>query len=92
MIRYRQYRPAFFEGFVNEEGTVETLAELLALEFVQNFARYNFTRFSLSDERMTPASPINLMAEYRDGKEWWVVALLWPDGELDLPKWEPVYE
>ena len=82
-----QYRPAYFEGFENEEHDVSTLEELLALPFVKNFAEgppnEAFHQFSLDDNR--------LMAEYKRGKIWWVVAFLDDPAPIrgGLPKWEP---
>lgn len=90
MILYRQYRPAFFEGFENIEGVADDTDELLATNFIARWGEHpGFHRFSLSHENQEP--PFNLMAEYNEGKEWWVVALLWPEhnNELTLPDWEP---
>jgi hypothetical protein len=100
MIHYRQHRPAFFEGFTNEEGDLPDLDEVLKLEFVNNFSLSpKFHRFSIGSE--VASSPLysgwmtTLMAEYREGREWWVVAYLWPEDRSELnslPKWEPIYD
>jgi hypothetical protein len=98
MIHYRQHRPVFFEGYENEEGDIPDLERLLELNFIKNFGTLpNFHRFSVGSTVETPTGGmITLMAEYREGKEWWVVAYLWPQDrdELEglLPKWKPVYE
>lgn len=97
MIHYRQHRPAYFEGFENEEGNVSDLEQLLKIDFINNFTTDpNFRRFSIGSGVETPTGFMTtLMAEYREGKEWWVVAYLWPQDadELEaLPKWEAIYD
>lgn len=92
MIHVRQYRPAFFEGFENWEGEVETLEELLAIDFIKHWASGpEFSRFSLSHPGFFESELYNLMAEIRDNEEWWVVALLKiPPGDSilkELPEW-----
>lgn len=79
----RQYRPAFFEGFETEECSFETVEELFQIPWIENFTkRDDFHQFSRADEM--------LMAEYKEGKEWWVVGrFLGNPDEIDLPKWEP---
>lgn len=82
-MKIRQYRPAFFEGFENETCEFSTLEEMKYIPWVKGFTEIkNFHRFSYSDN--------HLMAEYREGKEWWVVGTLSeiPEG---LKKWEPIY-
>jgi hypothetical protein len=95
-IRFRQYRPAFFEGFEDEEGSVSTLEELLALPFIRRWsdreANPGFTRFSVSwPYRDTYPNYHHLMAEINDNKEWWVVAMLRGDHDhpifQTLPEW-----
>lgn len=69
MNEIQQHRPAFFEGFENENVPFDTLEELLKISWVANFAKsLAFHRFSVSDN--------HLMAEYHDGREWWVVGFL----------------
>jgi hypothetical protein len=96
MIHYRQHRPAYFEGFENLEGDVPNVERLLEIEFIKNFGTLpNFHRFSFGSGIETPTGwMVTLMAEYREGYEWWVVAYLWPQhrDELEgLPKWEAMY-
>ncbi len=52
---------------------------------VAAFRNYeHFYRFSISHQ--------NLMAELRDGYEWWVLGTIEGDAtSLNLPKWEPKY-
>lgn len=98
-IRVLQYRPAFFEGFESEEHILDTPEEILQLDFVKKFKEdENFYRFSVVLNRACPARiapetwPIaNLMAEYDDGRKWWVVAQIWTEDREELlrffPKW-----
>lgn len=97
MIHYRQHRPAYFEGFENEEGNVPNLEQLLKIDFINNFSTDpNFHRYSLGSSIETPTGfMITLMAEYKEGFEWWVVAYLWPQDreELEpLPQWKALYK
>lgn len=80
-----QYRPAFFEGFENEVVPFKTVEQLLSIPWVSNFAASpNFYQFSLSNN--------NLMAEYRGGREWWVVGIV-KNPQIPLPKWNHgIYE
>ena len=80
MSKITQYRPAFFEGFVNETAHFETMGDLLSIPFVANFANdEGFFRFSISDEM--------LMAEYDGGKKWWVVGRFEAPPNVGLPTW-----
>jgi len=85
-IKVSQYRPAFFEGFDNWEGEVGTLEELLDVGFIARwkdapgFYRFSLQRHYVSRDyfaRGDPPESISLlMAELREGREWWVVAKL----------------
>jgi hypothetical protein len=99
MIKYRQHRPTFFEGFENLEGEVADLEELLKIEFIANFTTgpgfYRFSRGSEVDSPEQYGLLCTLMAEYKEGFEWWVVAYLWPEKAEELaglPKWEAKYK
>lgn len=64
-------------------------AGLLKVPFVANWAgRPEFYRFSLSDSGITQGgSAYHLMAEMKNGTEWWVVGYV--DGLVpDLPTWK----
>lgn len=75
----RQYRPAFFEGFENETVEFSSLKEMLEIPWVKHFSTDpTFHQFSISND--------NLMAEYREGREWWVVGFL-KDPNVELPAW-----
>lgn len=87
MIHVRQYVPMFVEGVVPEVVDVPDTNALLALPWVEARREgFDFYRFSESpygsDVRL-------LMAEYKQGKRWWVVAYLEGDATT-LPTWEPV--
>lgn len=93
-VHVRQYRPAFFEGFQDAETDVESAAQLLALDWIQNFTTgegEHFYRFSISHPYSDYPQYHNLMAEYDNGRKWLVVANLQgdPDHELfkEFPKW-----
>jgi hypothetical protein len=89
-----QYRHTFIDSpHPLWEGEVDSVTQLTALPFVQRFwATPGFTRFSVARGDY-PAVAIILMAEYRDGEQAYVVALIsGPDalGRLRaLPEWVP---
>ena len=93
-LHVRQYRPAFFEGFDNWEGDVETLEELLCTPFIKRWAdreaNPDFTRFSIS-HYAPELERYHLMAEINDNATWWVVAILTGPAEhpviRELPQW-----
>jgi hypothetical protein len=83
-MRVRQHIPAFFqaEGHVSD---AETTADVLTLPWVKSWENnFNGTQF----HRWSQVDGNTLMAEYDQGRHWWVVAFV--DGVLDLPKWEYV--
>lgn len=91
MIQVRRYRPAFFEGYPIEELEVGSLEELLEVDWVKNWTTSpGFHRFSVSRHYQYH----NLMAEFKEGKEWWVVAILEgeePEAYVTLPEWTPPF-
>ena len=86
IIKVTQHHPAFFEGFDNWTGEVTTLEELLALEFIARwreapeFYRFSLQRDYVSRDYFAPGDPPQtislLIAEVKEGREWWVVAKL----------------
>jgi hypothetical protein len=91
MIKLRRYIPDFVE--TDEEALdveVETLDEMFALPFIKRFKEIpEFMQFSQSCRQLSYRT---LLAEYRDGKEWWVVAFLY-DKVDGLPEWSGgIYE
>jgi len=93
-----QYRPNYFSGFHQEETHFSNTEELLNIDWVKNFADDNeFYRFSLSrDKDKYGGKPQHtLMAERKNGFEWWVVAMIRDEdisGIDDLPEWEAKYK
>jgi hypothetical protein len=92
-LHIKQYRPAFFEGFTDEEADIETASELLALGFIDNWLKSpGFERFSISYPYSDYPLYHNLMAEFKNG-EYWVVANIHGDPEHPFfryfPKWVP---
>lgn len=81
----RQHIPDFCEGFEKAVVEFNTLEELLAIPFVKNFSAHDsFHRYSVNDN--------HLIAEYRGGREWWVVGILKSSVE-GLPEWDHgIYE
>lgn len=77
-----QYRPAYFSGFENETVAFETREQLLAIPWVASFALDpTFHQFSISDD-------IGMMvAEYDEGREWWVVGKFRDAANVPLPRW-----
>jgi hypothetical protein len=101
MPTIKQYRPGFFTGFENEVKEFNSLEELLNLDFVKNFKNTlddkpnpHFHQFSISNhagKRGYEDEYTNiLMAEFKDGSEWWVVGYI-SETEIvnQLPVWEP---
>ena len=86
MNTIRQYRPAFVESDEKLQNTeFESWDDLMAIPWVHAFAdEPNFYRFSVFRD--------TLMAEYRGGKEWWVVGFLGAPDE-SFPAWnQGIYE
>ena len=77
-----EYVPGFVDnGEDLKEVTFKTTKELLKIPFVKRWSKdKEFYRFSISDE--------NLMAEFKNGKEWWVIGNIERPEEVDLPQWK----
>jgi len=71
----RQYRPAFFEGFENEEIEFSTIDELLHIDWIRNFYDGVFLKWTLSDRNETSKW---LFAVSVSGGEvqWWCAAII----------------
>ncbi len=91
-----QHRPAYFSGFGNGTNEFSSLEELFNIIFVDNFRKLpngktdpNFHQFSISNHNKQNL----LMAEYKDGYEWWVVGYV-NDNEIikALPEWVAKHE
>lgn len=88
MNQIRQHIPGFVDGIEPAEATFSTLDELLSVPFVARFREIvdpgkPFHRFSYSEDGNL------LMAEYDEGRSWWVVGYL-REAVDGLPNWEPV--
>jgi len=84
MNTIRQHIPDFVEIEPHERETAqfETVEELMVLPWVRNFTKLpGFYRFSVSN------NGAHLIAEYRGGREWWVVGRL-GHTNIDLPEWD----
>jgi hypothetical protein len=85
-MQFRQIR----SGFNDPDDKMfccdfETWEELLSHDYINWYKRQpSFTRFSLADQH-------TLMAEYRDGFEWWVVGYINYPSSLHLPEWRAKY-
>lgn len=92
-MKAKRYRPDFFEGWEDEVICFNTLEELINTSWVTSFSNHpNFYRFSIS-RKYAPSKSIYLMAEYDNGRKWYVVAIISEyDLELlkDLPEWVAV--
>jgi len=86
MIQVRLHRPAFFSGSTREQTNVETLDQVLQLEWIKRWAEEpNFDHFAqspLGDQTL-------LMAMMRDGRHWVVAYLTIEAVPLNLPIWRP---
>jgi hypothetical protein len=83
-MHVRQHIPNSVSGVERAIAEVSSTEELLALPWVVSRTTIpKFYRFSVNrdDDEDT------LMAEYDEGRSWWVVAFV--DGRLDLPEWTP---
>ena len=92
-----QHIPNFFSGFERKQNYFENTEQLLNIDWIKNFTKHNnFYRFSIErDENKMPNESLHtLMAEYKKGFEWYVVAFIQDDdisGIDDLPEWKPKY-
>ncbi len=94
----KQYRPGYFTGYENEIKEFNSLEELLELDFVVNFRKTpnisidpKFHQYSISKNSSGSSEfPYVLMAEFRNGTEWWVVGYI-SETEIikELPVWNP---
>lgn len=92
-----QYRPAYVTGFENQTRTFGSLNELLNIDWVDRFRKLpngqidpSFHKYSISKHSDYKGYEYTLMAEYKDGKEWWVIGYLDESPTLhELPKWVP---
>lgn len=91
MIRIREYRPAYFEGFENKEFSFESAFCLRDhLDGLDNWHhKGRKLEWMLSwTEGKNPTGRV-IMAVYDDNKEWWVYArVVEGAGNVGLPVWD----
>lgn len=77
--RFREHRPSYFSGFEDKCHTFNEFDEILALPFVENFAkRSGFYSYALSrgDEDLALMALYDWDDEYNGCKKWFVVGFL----------------
>lgn len=88
-MKITQHIPGFVQTDAAPDTAEYTSTEtLMAAPFVKRWAtvKPRFHRFSLSRDHMPRPY---LMAEFDEGREWWVVGFM--DGDLpDMPEWVAV--
>ena len=83
----RQHIPGFCSGIEPQEVTVESVEDLARLEWIRSWRDDpGFYRFSMSP-RVPGWHSALLIAEFQEGRQWWVVAYL-KDTIPGLPLWE----
>jgi len=91
MPTVKQRIPAFCDGFTAEKSEFNTIDDLLAVSFIKSFTSFaDFSGFAI-DKKMEPTL---LIATYKKGKEYWVIAYIDDSSTLKLPEWkegEPGY-
>lgn len=85
-MQFRQLRSSFNDPEdVMLHFDFETSEELFSHDYIKwHMKQPHFTRFSLTNDH-------TLMAEYKNGFEWWVVGYINYPESLNLPKWKPKY-
>lgn len=87
MNHFKQHYPNFCEGFESEEKDFETLEELKEIETVKKWiGEKYFYRLSISSHFHQRYTQHLLMAELKNGNEWWVIGYL--KEPVELPKFE----
>uniref|UniRef100_A0A6M3J1R8 Uncharacterized protein n=1 Tax=viral metagenome TaxID=1070528 RepID=A0A6M3J1R8_9ZZZZ len=89
MIIFRNYIPNFVEGVESKIIEVETTEQLLSLSFIKKWKDdKDFYRFSKSKYF---EDYYLLMAEFKEGKVWWVVGYLTGEKDkVELPMWKKI--
>lgn len=79
----KQYRPGYFSGYVNHVSSFNSLKELLNIKWIKEFSKSkNFYRYSIDLADSYPSSRHILMAEYKNGTEWWVIGFIDKNTEI----------
>lgn len=101
MIIYR-YRPAFFDGYPDEQAEVHTFEEFMDIPWIKQWEDSPaFHQISINEdknwrERYGMRKPMHtILCELKDGYEWWVMAVIWEEDVTmltnNLPQWKPKY-
>lgn len=89
-MKVRQHIPNFFTGFEPVEAEINSLEELVGLEFIERWTNDpGFYRFSLERDYHRQSQTHLLMGELDAGKRWYVVAYLTGEPSVlrHLPEW-----
>src|SRR5882757_8215824 len=87
---FKQHIPPFVDGVEKKSFNFYTIDELLENPIVNRWKMHPFDeekpheyfyRYSISGKY--------LMAEFYEGKEWYVIGSILHPEKLDLPTWEP---
>jgi hypothetical protein len=86
----REHIPGWASDFAPRYAQFSSIDELLDIEWVRKWKDIGqFDQFSISPSERGPSS---LMAEYEDGRKWWVIGFIdRKDIPKQLPIWEPKY-
>ncbi len=89
MIIVKQYRPAFCDGYDNEQCEVETATEITGIPFVKSWSTDKmFHRFSVT----TGIGQTCLVCEFDEGYKWYVVCIIEGATEEDLLTFYPKFK
>jgi hypothetical protein len=77
----RQYRPAYFSGFVNKVYRDVDYDDITKVEFMANFRHEGFKEFKLEPY----GGEVIISAHYDDGKHWVVGFALAMDSNVRAP-------
>lgn len=88
MPTIRQHIPAFFDGFEQHTADVETIEDLDRIKWIRSWRDDpGFYRFSFAPLNQRHPARGLLMAELKEGREWWVVGSMSEPLE-GLPLWQ----
>ena len=74
MKKFRERRPSFCSGFENMEYDVNSLDDVLELEWCKNFKTDGFYSFARCDDSLMTVNNFN--SETGKCKNWWVIGSL----------------
>lgn len=89
-----KYRPAYFSGFDKTEHIFNTMKELLNIDWVKEITEYeDLHRLSIAIDEDN--NQHKLMAEFREGYDWYVVGFIYGHDITpisDMPIWKEKYK